>query len=40
MIKDGVYSAENLKLYRFFKNIQEKLSKKLNFPQIMPFIGL
>ena len=38
MIKDGIYSAENLKFEMFFKYIQEKWSKTTNFPEMMLFV--
>ena len=40
MIKNDVYSAENLKFYLYFKYIQEKLLKITHFTQIMLFVGL
>ena len=40
MIRKGGYCEENLKKYRFFKYIQEKLSKLSHFTQIMLFVGL
>ena len=40
MIKTCVYSTENLKLYRCFKYIKEKMSKSSNFSLIMLFVGL
>ena len=40
MIKNGIYSAENLKIYMYFKYFQEKLFKMSHFTQIMLFVGL
>ena len=40
MIKNSVYSAETMKFYMFSNYIWKKLSKSLNFAQIMLFVGL
>ena len=40
MIKNGIYSAENLEFYLYFKYLQEKLLKMSHFNQIMLFVGL
>ena len=40
MRKNGIYNAENLKVYIYFKCKQEKLKTLSHFTQIMLFVGL